>query len=160
MCDSDMWSPAAVLPASLPLHGTCARRAMCASPAAWGCLQQRLATAPAGRVVTRCPPSRPCRNKDPWKCWEWYGTEVPTKTAVRQLYNMTTKYLKAGGGPQYRVDGLFLWGVASWDLLGIHWRSYSGHGSYYETGVVRIVKEHNAEVNKGRKIPYSDQQMG
>ena len=38
-----------------------------------------------------------------------------------------------------RVDALFLWNVASWDLLGIHWRSYSTEGSYYEPGVVSLV---------------------
>ncbi len=38
-----------------------------------------------------------------------------------------------------RVDALYLWNVASWDLLGIHWRSYSQEGSYYEPGTVGLV---------------------
>jgi hypothetical protein len=33
--------------------------------------------------------------------------------------------------------------VASWDALGIHWRSISSEGSYYERGVAGIVSRHN-----------------
>jgi hypothetical protein len=59
------------------------------------------------------------------------------------------------------VDALFLLNYASWDLLGIHWRSYSGQGSYYETGVVRTVKLHNAKVNYGGKeVPAVGNNMG
>ena len=56
---------------------------------------------------------------------------------------------------------MFLWNVASWDLLGIHWRSYSLQGSYYETGVVRTVKGHNAKVNyDGKEVPSVGNNMG
>ncbi len=64
---------------------------------------------------------------------------VVPRIAVRNLYELTGTYLGNGGGSNYRVDGLFLWNVASWDLLGIHWRSYSNEGAYYEPGVARIV---------------------
>lgn len=75
---------------------------------------------------------------------------MPTRTAVRQLYNMTARYLAAGGHLAFRVDGLFLWGCASWDLLGVHHGSYSTAGSYREPGVVAIVRSHNAAVSSAK----------
>ncbi len=75
---------------------------------------------------------------------------MPARTAVRQLYNMTARYLATGGHTAFRVDGLFLWGCASWDLLGVHHGSYSKAGSYREPGVVAIVRGHNAAVSSAR----------
>ncbi len=71
---------------------------------------------------------------------------MPTRVAVREMYATTATILKAGGGPQYRIDSLFLHNVGSWDLLGVHWQSHSEEGSYYDAGVAKIVKDHNAGV--------------
>jgi hypothetical protein len=49
------------------------------------------------------------------------------------------------------VDALLLRGRASWDLLGVHWQSYSSEGSYYEQGVAGAVKEHNVKVGTIRR---------
>ncbi len=45
------------------------------------------------------------------------------------------------------MDALLLRGRASWDLLGVHWQSYSTEGSYYEQGLAGLVKEHNLKMN-------------
>jgi hypothetical protein len=79
------------------------------------------------------------RETDPWKTYTGESVRVEAREAVRALYDMTSTFLANGGGSNFRVDGLFLWNVASWDLLGIHWRSYSNEGAYYEPGVARIV---------------------
>ena len=67
---------------------------------------------------------------------------------------MTSTYLKAGG-LNYRVDGLFLWGCASWDQLGVHPGSYSEQGTYRERGVVAIVNAHNGAVNNIPQVQAS-----
>jgi hypothetical protein len=83
---------------------------------------------------------------DPWRTWTPESEDVPARTFLRQVYQMTSSYLRAGG-LNYRVDAMFLWGCASWDQLGVHPGSYSEQGSYREQGVVAIVSEHNALVN-------------
>ena len=44
----------------------------------------------------------PPRANDPWKTFAPQDEDVPTRTAVRQLFKQTAKYLAAGGGPKYR----------------------------------------------------------
>jgi hypothetical protein len=65
------------------------------------------------------------------------------------MYATTAAILKAGGGPQYRLDALFLHNWGSWDVLAVHWGSHSKEGSYYEAGVAQIVKDHNAGLAAG-----------
>jgi hypothetical protein len=91
---------------------------------------------------------------DPWRNFEPETVDVPTRTFLRKLYLMTSTYLKAGG-LNYRVDGLFLWGCASWDQLGVHVGSYSDEGSYRERGVITVVMAHNAAVNGQLQVSNS-----
>lgn len=32
----------------------------------------------------------------------------------RQLYRLLAQWAAGGGGPQYRVDGVFIWSVGTW----------------------------------------------
>ncbi len=99
------------------------------------------------------PPLAPRRARDPWQTFQPEAVQVPTRTALRRVYNTTSRYLMRGGSLEYRVDGLHLWNVASWDALGIHWRSISAEGSYYEQGVAAIVAAHNKNLIRRAVMP-------
>jgi hypothetical protein len=53
--------------------------------------------------MPRPPPAG--RSKDPWQTWQLDSVDVPTRTALRTLYNMTSQYLARGGftGTQRRA---------------------------------------------------------
>jgi hypothetical protein len=52
-----------------------------------------------------CAPARARRAKDPWRTFEPESVEVPTRTALRKMYNLTSDWLLHGGSNKYRVDG-------------------------------------------------------
>jgi hypothetical protein len=74
------------------------------APHTAACLFLATPRAPAAPGLPSDPaPGRPPgRANDPWKTFAPEGEDVPTRTAVRQLYGQAGKYLAAGGGPKYR----------------------------------------------------------
>ena len=67
---------------------------------------------------------------------------------MRYFYGQTINYANSRGnceGCEYRVDGIFLWNDASWDVQGIYPESSSGDGSYRDPVVVAMIEKHNAE---------------
>jgi hypothetical protein len=52
-----------------------------------------------------------------------------------------------GGGSQYRVDGVYLWALASWDVQAIRYASYSSEGSYRDPVIAATVTQHNKHVH-------------
>lgn len=84
---------------------------------------------------------------DPWKTAAPESEAVETRTWRRRFYKETSRWLMDGGGPRYRVDGLYLWALASWDVQAIHYASRSARGSYRDDVVAQIIKQHNAYVH-------------
>lgn len=68
-------------------------------------------------------------------------------------YQQTSRYLLRGGCA-YRVSGVFLWNLASWDVIGLYPTCYDNGtcvpGAYRDPWVVELVREHNALVAGGR----------
>lgn len=52
-----------------------------------------------------------------------------------------------GGGSRYRVDGLYLWSLASWDVQAIHYASSSSEGSYRDPIIAATITQHNKYVH-------------
>lgn len=82
---------------------------------------------------------------DPWQ-------KADYKDYRRRFYSALSKYVQTGGGPTYRVDGVFLWSVGSWDVHGAHPSSYSSQGSFKDDVIIGYIKEANA-VAAGLKHP-------
>jgi hypothetical protein len=91
---------------------------------------------------------------DPWKQYTADDVNIPTRTWLRQAYAAVLTWLKAGGGPNLRVGDAYVWTLASWDVLGIHWLSYDASGNTYRDNVIsNQVALHNAAIS-GMSIPY------
>jgi hypothetical protein len=52
--------------------------------------------------------------------------------------------LQKCSGCQYRVDGVFIWDDASWDVLAIYPESTTSEGSYLDTYLVSLFTQHNS----------------
>jgi hypothetical protein len=67
----------------------------------------------------------------------------------RRFYKETSRWLMDGGraGGKYRVDGVYLWALASWDVQAIHYASSSSEGSYRDPVIAQLIKEHNTYVH-------------
>lgn len=77
------------------------------------------------------------REKDPWV--------NPEFSAYRKkLYSATSDWLKGRGGPNLRVDGMYVWNAGSWDALGVNPNS---GGSWVDPTLQTMVRAHNAYVN-------------
>lgn len=48
-----------------------------------------------------------------------------------------------GGGPTYPISALYMWNLASWDVLGIYPESTTADGSYVDQVVASMVTQHN-----------------
>eukprot|EP00878_Enallax_costatus_P043255 GHUV01051117.1.p2 GENE.GHUV01051117.1~~GHUV01051117.1.p2 ORF type:complete len:160 (+),score=50.77 GHUV01051117.1:74-481(+) len=53
---------------------------------------------------------------DPWKTAEPETKQIEVRDWRRHFYKETFRWLMDGGGPRYRVDGVYLWALASWDV--------------------------------------------
>jgi hypothetical protein len=76
-------------------------------------------------------------DKDPWVKPEYSAYR-------RKLYRATSDWLKGRGGPNLRLDGLYVWNAGSWDALGVN--PTSG-GSWIDPSLQSMVRDHNAYVN-------------
>jgi hypothetical protein len=86
--------------------------------------------------------------KDPWTLYD-PATPNPVRDYLRYFYSKTIAYANARGGCEgceYRVDGIFLWNDASWDVQGIYPESTTGDGSYRDGEVVSMIEAHNKAV--------------
>lgn len=45
-----------------------------------------------------------------------------------------------------QVNGIFLWNIISYDVLGIHYFSSSNQGSYRDQTVAGVITNHNVAV--------------
>ena len=61
------------------------------------------------------------------------------------------EFLKAGGGPRYRVDAAFVWSVGSWDVAAIHPISTSPEGTYADREVVEWMRRLSAGASRRRR---------
>lgn len=53
---------------------------------------------------------------DPWKTITPETQQIEVRDWRRRFMKETSRWLMAGGGPEYRVDGVYLWALASWDV--------------------------------------------
>lgn len=91
--------------------------------------------AEAGRFSWLGGTSTFTKSIDPWK--------VDTiKQYARDWYQAAFKLFKSGG-INYKLDGVFLWNVVSWDVQGIHPASSSGEGTFRDDLISSQIKEHN-----------------
>jgi hypothetical protein len=60
--------------------------------------------------------SRPCSPEKGPCHLRWSSLPPRCRDWLRSTYNKTTEWLKNGGGP-WKVPELFLWNLASWDVV-------------------------------------------
>eukprot|EP00878_Enallax_costatus_P021261 GHUV01022503.1.p1 GENE.GHUV01022503.1~~GHUV01022503.1.p1 ORF type:complete len:402 (+),score=62.90 GHUV01022503.1:1266-2471(+) len=78
---------------------------------------------------------------DPWK--------VPAFRQYRRtLYRLMSQWAAQGGGPQYRVDGLFIWSVGTWDVQAVHPLSTNKAGTYGDDVISNYIKQGNLVANR------------
>lgn len=93
--------------------------------------------------------------KDPWMQHIPDDVYVVTRAWLRKAYSSVLAWLNSGGGPNLRVGDAYVWSLASWDVLGIHWLSYDAMGSTYRDNVVaNKIAQHNSAIS-GARITYS-----
>lgn len=92
------------------------------------------------------------RSRDPWTLFD-PATPNPVRDYLRYFYGQTLNYASSRGrceGCEYRVDGIFIWNDASWDIQGIYPEStVEGVGSYRDPAVVSMIEAHNARAMAG-----------
>ncbi|KIY93651.1 hypothetical protein MNEG_14310, partial [Monoraphidium neglectum] len=81
--------------------------------------------------------------KDPWNRGD-------NRAFLRRFYDATVQFAKQGGGPTYRVKGIFLWNIISYDVVGIHYLSSSNSGSYRDTAISNALRSYNLGVRNNR----------
>ncbi|KAG2493204.1 hypothetical protein HYH03_008624 [Edaphochlamys debaryana] len=74
---------------------------------------------------------------DPW-------APPAMRAFLHSFFSKTLGWLVQGGGPTYTVSHCFLWGMGSWDVLGIYPESTMPEGTYKDPQVVDSVRRHNA----------------
>ncbi|CAL8461829.1 g1360 [Coccomyxa elongata] len=85
------------------------------------------------------------RARDPWQTPE-------VRNYNHYFYRKTLEYLDSRGsctGCQYRVDGVFIWNDASWDVQAVYPESTTSEGSYRDTYLVNLFNQHNARAIGG-----------
>jgi hypothetical protein len=74
---------------------------------------------------------------DPWQ-------RTAFRDYRRQLYDIMSRWGAQGGGPIYRVDGIYLWNVGTWDIHGVHPSAYNSQGSFGDSVIRQTIKAGNA----------------
>ena len=77
---------------------------------------------------------------DPWRNAQY-------KQYRRQLYRLLSIWASKGGGPMYRIDGVYGWSVGTWDALGVHPSANSWAGTYADDQIRTTIRGTNAKVN-------------
>ena len=73
---------------------------------------------------------------DPWKSSQMKGFQI-------YYYKQLSRWVSQGTGPTFKVNAIYLWNVASWDVTGIYHESSSVEGSYRNYDVVSLLKSFN-----------------
>lgn len=81
------------------------------------------------------------KNMDPWQ-------NSGPRDFRRRFYEATSEWLQKSETFTYRVDGLFLWNLVSWDVQGIHPASSSEEGTFSDDLIIALIQKHN-DANKG-----------
>ncbi|WIA29300.1 hypothetical protein OEZ86_011805 [Tetradesmus obliquus] len=84
---------------------------------------------------------------DPWNTTAPEDKHIEVRDWRRRFYKETSRWLMDGGGSRYRVDGLYLWSLASWDVQAIHYASSSSEGSYRDPIIAATITQHNKYVH-------------
>ncbi|KAG2424504.1 hypothetical protein HYH02_015174 [Chlamydomonas schloesseri] len=83
-----------------------------------------------------------------WGAYEGPGSDPWAPSQMRSFlhsfFAKTLSWLSVGGGPTYKISHCFLWGMGSWDVLGIYPESTTPTGSYRDPALVKAVNAHNA----------------
>ncbi|KAF8073017.1 rpsQ [Scenedesmus sp. PABB004] len=90
---------------------------------------------------------------DPWCTSAPETQHVEVRDWRRRFYKETSRWLMDGGGSRYRVDAMYLWGLASWDVLGVHYASRGASGSYRDAHVIDTLRAHNELSHHARPRP-------
>lgn len=77
---------------------------------------------------------------DPWKVEKY-------RTYRRKLYQHLSQWAAVGGGPQYRIDGVFVWNVGTWDVHGVHPGSTNNAGTYGDPVIINYIRQGKAVAN-------------
>ncbi|PNW74409.1 hypothetical protein CHLRE_13g607400v5 [Chlamydomonas reinhardtii] len=73
---------------------------------------------------------------DPW-------APPQMRAFLHSFFAKTLSWLAVGGGPTYKISHCFLWGMGSWDVLGIYPESTTPSGSFRDPQLVQAVTAHN-----------------
>jgi len=79
-------------------------------------------------------------DKDPWQRAQY-------RQYRRQLYKLLSDWAAQGGGPTYRIDGIYIWSVGTWDVQGVHPSSNSWAGSFADDVICNDLRANNAAAN-------------
>jgi len=75
--------------------------------------------------------------KDPW-------ARPANRAYLREFYTKASAWLADPGRMTYRVAKVYVWSLASWDVLGVYPESTTAEGSYYDATIGQGIRKHNA----------------
>lgn len=78
-------------------------------------------------------------SRDPWRRPDLQGFR-------REFYSKVLQWLSQPDIKTYQVSEVFLWGMASWDVLGVSRESSSVAGTYRDDVLVAGIAKHNTAV--------------
>ncbi|WIA33971.1 hypothetical protein OEZ86_007066 [Tetradesmus obliquus] len=76
---------------------------------------------------------------DPWS--------IPSNRAfLREFYSKALAWLADPGNKTYKVASVFIWSMASWDVLGVYPESITSSGSYRDPAIAGAIASYNRQV--------------
>uniref|UniRef100_A0A383VY54 Glycoside hydrolase family 42 N-terminal domain-containing protein n=1 Tax=Tetradesmus obliquus TaxID=3088 RepID=A0A383VY54_TETOB len=76
------------------------------------------------------------REFDPWQRQDFSAYR-------RGFYRATVDLLARGKGQQYKLDGVYVWSVGSFDVFGVHPVSSSSEGTFADPAIISMIKKVN-----------------
>lgn len=61
----------------------------------------------------------------------------------RKFYQSTVDLLQRGRGDQFKLDGIYVWSVGSFDVFGVHPVSSSSQGTFADPAIIAMAKKQN-----------------
>jgi hypothetical protein len=71
-----------------------------------------------------------------------------------RFYSQATEWLSKPNIKTYNVSEVFIWSMASWDVLSIYRESSNAAGSYRDPNIVALLAQHNAAVIGAKVCKY------
>ncbi|KAF8065916.1 RBM39 [Scenedesmus sp. PABB004] len=68
----------------------------------------------------------------------------------RQVFTALADWLRAGGGPAWRVAGLYVWSVGTWDVMAVHPVSENARGGFGDGDIQRQLLDLNRAPQRRR----------